>query len=1136
MDRQRVGHPGRLAQMSPAEKRVLLGELLRERAAHTAGYPLSYTQRSMWFLHKFAQGSVPYNVMFAWRIRSALDPAAMGRAFQHLIDRHPILRTTYPERNGKPYQRVHPHLEAPFRITDAAAWDDERLELALAHEGHRPFDLERGPVIRMSLFSRSADEHVLLLSMHHIATDFWSLVVLLNELAAAYRAELAGETPSLTVLQARYTDFVRWQEALLVSPAGERQWLYWQKRLAGGVPPLNLPTARPRPPAPTYRGEGYGFALPEGLTAKVQQLAKAEGITLYTLLLAAFQVLLHRYTGQEDFGVGSPAAGRSKAEFERVQGFFANTVVLRADCSGNPAFRSFLRRVRDTVLDALAHQDYPFPLLVSRLPVDRASGHSPLCQVVFVLQRPPRSTVGSVHGSASPFAGPPGSGTGMRLDLGGISLEPVVLRQELTRFDLDLNMLELGGLLAGWIQYSTDLFDRPTIVRLAGHFQALLEGIVADPDTPIGVLPLLGDPERQELLLHSQGTRVAIPEAVCCHEVFEAQAARVPDAIAVSLGDECVAYAELNRRANQLAHHLRSHGVAPGALVGIYLERSAEIVVGLLGILKAGAAYLPLDPAYPPERVAFMIEDAKVPVLVTQAHLAGALPDHHARLVCLDTDAELIRRESERNPASGVTADDLAYVIYTSGSTGQPKGVQVTHRNVVRLFRVTERVFGFDGSDVWTLFHSCAFDFSVWELWGALFYGGRLVVVPFLTSRSPKDFHELLCRERVTVLNQTPSAFRQLMRAEETAGCGELALRFVILGGEALEPESLRSWFARHGDQRPQMVNMYGITETTVHVTYRPITLADLNRGVRSVIGRPLDDLEVYVVDQHRQLCPVGIPGEMYVGGAGVARGYLGRPELTAERFVANPWNGDSCARLYRSGDQARRLPDGDLEYLGRVDHQVKIRGFRIELGEIEAVLAQHPAVSEAVVTLRQRQRDDQRLDAYVLLRPGAAAPIVEFRRLVQTALPNYMVPSSFTVIESLPRTPSGKVDREAVARLAPAHHDTRAATALPQTERQRQIAEIWGEVLGVDGVGIDDNFFEIGGHSLNTVDVQARLRRTLEVELSLVDLFRFPTIRALAEHLEGGHVETGHREDSQGRAKRQREAFRRRQQAARAR
>ena len=1056
--------------------------------------PLSYAQQRLWFLEQLNPDTAAYNIPFVFRLLGPLDLSALQQALNALVARHEIFRTTFSSYDGNPQQIIADHLSISIPAIDISAWpqaqrETEALRLA-SEEVQRPFDLAQGPLQRTLVVQLSANDHLLIITWHHIIIDGWSLGVFTRELRVLYEAFSHSRTPTLPALPLQYADFAMWQRQWVQGEAIAKQVAYWKRQLAGVPPLLQLPTDHPRPAQQTYRGARLAFPISPSLTAALQRLSQQENVTLYITLLAAFQVLLSRYTGQEDIVVGSPIAGRVRPELEGLIGFFLNTLVLRTNLSHNPTFRALLHRARDIALDAYAHQDVPFEQLVEELHVPRALGYAPLVQVLFALQNVPR------------FA----------LELPGVTSERVAVRPGTTKFDLSLLVWEEGDGLRGEVEYSTDLFEEPTITRLTGHYLTLLKSIVADPNQPIVSLPLLTSDDRHQLLVSWNGTTQAYDNTRCIHQLFEQQVEQTPNTIAVVYDGQQLTYRELNARANQLAHYLRKRDVGPDVLVGLCVERSLEMVVAILGILKAGGAYVPLDPTYPRERLAFMLEDTQALMLLTQQALVKSIPNYGGKILCLDSDWEGISRESQEELLVQTTPDSLAYIIYTSGSTGQPKGVQVTHDNVVHLLQATEELFHFNATDVWTLFHSFAFDLSVWELWGALCYGGRLVVVPYWVSRSPEAFCELLHTERVTVLNQTPSAFRQLMPAIfASAPPEELSLRYVIFGGEALELPGLKPWMEQYGDQHPRLVNMYGITETTVHVTYRLITWTDMRTEVGSVIGRPIPNLRVYVLDRYRQPVPLGVIGEMYVGGAGVARGYLRRPELTTERFIRNPFSADANARLYKSGDLARLRPNGELEYLGRSDQQVKIRGYRIELGEVETVLRQHPAIQDVVVALREDTPEDKRLVAYLVRLQSQTYTVSELRNFVQSKLPKYMVPSAFVFLDKLPLTPNGKVDRQALPAPDQSRPELAEGFVAPRTPLEEIITAVWCEVLGVERVGIHNNFFELGGHSLKATQVVARVRAILHIAFPLGTLFESPTVAGLAERIEA------HRHKSQG-------------------
>ncbi len=957
------------APASPDRKRELLRALLRGGAGFTH-QPVSKGQRALWLMWRLDPSSPAYNTVSRWHVRAQVDTGALRQALQALVDRHGVLRTTFAAVNGEPVQRVHATQAVAFTTVDADGWSDMRLHAALEAEAARPFDLQEGPVFRAALYSRRADAHVLLLTCHHIAYDHWSLNLLADDLRGAYAAARAGSAPSFPPVTAKYEDYVRWQADMLASEDGRRLWAFWQRELGGDRPVLDLPTDRPRPAAQSFRGDSVRLPFPPGVLDAVARTARAEGATPYMVLLACFFALLHRHTGQRDLLVGSPTSGRARPEFGGVVGYFVNPVVVRSDVEATEAFRTLLSRVRQAVLRVLDHADLPFPVIVEGLQPDRDQSRSPLFQTAFTWDRL------SEGGAASR---PQADHLDLTFDTG---------TQMGSNFDLDLIVIEHGDALEARWRYSTDLFDAATIARMADHYVRLVACALADPSTAVRDLTLVGGDERARLLSAwnprlDAGAGPATDASIVRR--FEAQVVQAPGAIAVTFEGTSLTYADLNEQSNRLAHHLRGLGVGPEVRVGVYLERSSLLTVGILGILKAGGAYVPVDPAYPADRVRFVFEDAAVRAVVTQASLTGPLAEAVSGLdrcpaVCVDGG---VTAAPATNLSIETHAQSLAYVIYTSGSTGQPKGVGVTHGQVVRLFDATDGWFGFGATDVWTLFHSAAFDFSVWELWGALLYGGRLVVVPYIVSRSPDAFRALLAAERVTVLNQTPSAFRQLIEVDAQATT-PLALRAVVFGGEALDVRALQPWVARHGVARPRLINMYGITETTVHVTYRELTEADVVDGSKSVIGEPIPDLALYVLDAALEPVPVGMRGEIFVGGAGVARGYLGRPRLTADRFTPDPFSGVPGGRLYRSGDLARRLEDGDVEYLGRIDHQVKVRGFRIELGEIEQALTAHPAVREAVVVARQGPEGETRLVAYVVPdadRAGAVRRLLTWER-----------------------------------------------------------------------------------------------------------------------------------------------------------
>jgi amino acid adenylation domain-containing protein len=1078
-----------ISRLSPQEKRALLTRLLQDKVQQTpSGLPLSSGQQALWLTYRLAPESWAYNVLFSARLRSEVDMPALHRAFQALLKRHPSLRTTYTARDGKPEQQVHEHLQEHFEAVDVATWNWEALYDRLCTEARRPFDLERGPLMRVYVFTRSAREHILLCTVHHIAIDFWSLGLLLEELRLLYAAEKAGEQAALPPLGAPYADYVQWQAGMLASAQAERHWAYWQQQLADAPPVLHLPTDRPRPPVQTYCGASHTFQLTAALTQQLKAHAQAEGVTLYMLLLAAFDVLLYRYSGQEDIVVGTFMAGRLRPEFRRTVGYFTNPVVIRARLAGNPPFKTFLRQVRHTVLAALKHQEFPFPLLVERLQPERDASRSPVFQVAFVLQQLPQQ-----EELLQCFV--PGI-TGEQIDFGGLVCEPLALPQQEGQFDLTLEMAEVGNALCGGLKYNPDLFEAATIARLAGHLRTLLESIVTTPEQQLAVLPLLTAAERQQILVAWNDTRTDYPADQCIHQLFEAQVERTPDAKAIVYGKQQLTYRELNQRANRLAHHLRTLGVGPDVLVGICVERSLDMGVGLLGILKAGGAYVPLDPGYPSERLAFMLEDAQVRVLLTQQRLLATLPQHTAHVICLDTPSASLPHECLENPVNVVTPEHLAYGIYTSGSTGTPKGVLGLHRGAVNRLAWMWQTYPFAAEEVCCQKTSLNFVDSVWELFGPLLQGIRSVIIPDAVVKDPPRLVHTLAAQQVTRLVLVPSLLRVILDTVGTLGQQLPRLRLWISSGEPLPVDLLRRF--QQCLPHSVLLNLYGSSEVSADITWYDLRL--MGDAAGSVpIGRPIANTQIYLLDTYLNPVPVGVPGELYAGGDGLARGYLNRGELTAERFIPNPFSDKPGTRLYKTGDLARYLPDGTIEFLGRTDHQIKLRGLRIELGEIEAVLRQHLAIREVVVTAREDMPGDTRLVAYLVPLQRPTPTPGALRRFLKAKLPEYMIPTAFVFLDALPLTSSGKVNRLALPAPGAICSPSERPAVAPQTPVQEQLRDIWGQLLGLACPGIHDNFFELGGHSLLAVQLMHRVRQTFGQDLPLTTLLQAPTIAGLA-------------------------------------
>ncbi|MEO5726492.1 MAG: amino acid adenylation domain-containing protein, partial [Byssovorax sp.] len=1024
--------------------------------------PLSFAQQRLWFLDQLEPGGAAYIMPGALRLRGTLDVPALRGVFGEVVRRHEVLRTTFVTLEGRAAQVIHPARlawELPVVDLSHLPEPEAHAQQHMAEEAAQPFDLATGPLLRTTLLRLGVDDHLLLVTMHHIVSDGWSMGVLVHEMAALYEAFLEGRPSPLPELSVQYADFATWQRSWLSGEVLARELAYWKERLADASP-LELPTDRPRPPVQTSRGAHTAVTLPAELVAALVRLSRERGATLFMTLMAAFQVLLARWSGQTDISVGMPVANRNRSEVEPLIGFFVNTLVLRSDLSQGPTFLELLAQVREAALGAYAHQDVPFEKLVEALGAARDLGRTPLFQVMFALQNAPMG----------------------ELALPGLRLAPMPIDTASAKFDLTLTLAEGGGGLSGVLEYSTDLFDAATMARLAEHFEVLLHGIVADPRQRIEALPLLTESERRRVLVEWNATALAHDHAVGVHQLFEAQAARTPEAEALVVGAAAVTYRALNEQANRLAHHLRGLGVGPETLVGVCVERSPAMVVGLWAVLKAGGAYVPLDPAYPAERVAFMLEDTGASVLLTERAQLARLPEHRAQVVCLDALDASVAQQSAAAPLSGVQPSSAAYVIYTSGSTGRPKGVVIEHRNVTAFAHWSRSVFTPEELGGVLAATSICFDLSIFELLVPLCWGGRV----FLADNA-LGLPGLPRAAEVTLINTVPSAMAALVQS----GGVPSSVRTVNLAGEPL-PEALAA--AVYALPQVQRVwNLYGPSETTTYSTF-----AAVGRTGRPTIGRPVGNTQAYVLDAQQSPVPVGVVGELYLGGAGVARGYLHRPELTAERFLADAFSAEPGARMYRTGDLVRWRADGELELVGRSDHQVKIRGFRIELGEIEAGLSRFAGVQTCVVTAQEDGLGGKRLVAYVVAREGASLSVMDLREHLATTLPAYMVPSSFVVLAALPLSPNGKIDRKALPAPEGARPALEDAYVAPRTSLEEMLAGIVGGVLGLDRVGAHDDFFALGGHSLLATQVISRVRAAFGVELPLRALFDAPTVAGL--------------------------------------
>jgi len=1048
------------------------------RAANRESAPLSHSQQGLWVLNRLMPGSSIYHTPTAARLTGRLDIAALRQALDCIVGRHQALRTTFSLVAGTPRQMIAEQLSLELPLIDLSELPDAEREAEaqrrLKQEAMRPFDLSRGPLIRAVLLRLNANEHILVVTMHHIVTDGWSVGVFHQELTTLYEAFSAGRPSPLGELPIQYADYAEWQRQSFEGPEYQSQVSYWKQQFATLPSVLELPTDHPRPNAQAYqefRGAQHEISLSKQLTSDLKLFCQKENVTLFMTLLTAYQLFLYRYTGEEDIVVGTPIAGRSLPETEDLIGLFINTLALRTSLAGNPTGRELLRRVRETALGGYANQDVPFEQLVKELQPDRSLAHNPLFQVMFVLQNEEL---------------PP-------LQLPGLEVKHFRVGNTMANFDLTLDVVERDGQLVCLFESNADLFEAERIARLMSHFQNLLAGLVANPDQRISYLPLLSQAERHQLLVEWNDTKTDYPAHRYIQELFEQQVERAPDTVALICEDRRVTYRELNSQANQLAHYLQRRGVGPDTRVGLCLARSPEMIVALLGILKAGGAYVPLDPDYPQARLKFMLEDARVPVLLTQMALLQNLPPNAAEAICTDELRETIARESCDNPAVVTTADNLAYVMYTSGSTGKPKGVAVKHRNVVRLVKNTNYA-SFSADEVFLQFAPISFDAATFEIWGSLLNGARLALMP-PARVSLQELALALKRYRVTTLWLTAGLFSLMV---ENHLDGLRGLRQLLAGGDVLSVPHVRRVVEELKDCR--LINGYGPTENTTFTCCYPLKdLAKVNGSVP--IGYPISNTTVYILDAWMNPAPIGVPGELYIGGDGLAHGYLDRPELNAERFLRNPFSPGSGARIFKTGDLVRYRATGEIEFIGRMDNQVKVRGFRVELGEVEAALAEHPSVREAVVVAR-KDEGDKHLVAYLTAREGRELIVDELRGFLQQKLPDHMVPSVLVPLESMPLTPIGKVDRRALPSTNGFKPNSAKEFAAPGDELELKLARIWEKVLGIDSIGVNDNFFELGGHSMLAVRVFAQIEKLFGKNLPLATLFSAPTVKQLARAL----------------------------------
>ena len=1057
-----------------------LEQLLRE----TKTAPLSFAQQRLWFLDQYEPDNILYNLADAIRLQGVLNVNALEQSLSEILRRHEALRTTFSIVEDRPVQVIHEARD--FRLTMMelresclAEKEDTAVRFAAA-EARTPFNLGEGPLLRVKLLRLAADDHVLLITMHHIISDGWSIKVFISEIGELYEAYAKGREAALPELPMQYADFALWQRSWLQGEKLEAQLSYWRAQLADAPPVLDLPTDRPRPAFKTFRGAYLTLIFAKKLSEEITQLGRREGATLFMTLLSAFSALLYRYTNQEDVLVGVPIANRNRAETENLIGFFVNTLVLRVRCSGAMTFRELLRQITETALDAYAHQDLPFEKLVEELQPERTLSHSPLFQVMFHLQNAVTES----------------------LSLSDVSMSKLEVETQTAKFDLSLSMAESDEGLVGTFNYNLDLFDAASIERMAQHFEHLLEAAVSNPDEQISRLQILSEAERDQVLFEWNDTRRDLDKNRPIHLAFAEQARRTPDAVAVGFEQHDLTYRELNRAANRLAHHLRRLGVGPEVPVGLLARRSVGMIVAMLAILKAGGAYVPLDPDYPRERLAFILENSQCPVLVAHGVTAEGLAGDGSGRFLVDTADSSIDSESDADPADNTDPENAAYIIFTSGSTGTPKGIVIPHRAVNHLVVGADYV-KLQPSNRVAHASNASFDATTFEVWGALLSGAQLVVLPRDIILSPQDFAQEIRRQGIDTLFLTAALFNQIARELPDAFA---PLEHLLVGGEAADPAAVRQVLDEGGPRR--LLNVYGPTETTTFATWQLVQ--EIPRAATIPIGRAVSNTRLYILDQHLQPVPIGVTGELYIGGDGLARGYLGGPRLTAESFIPDPFGDEPSGRLYKTGDLTRWLANGQIEFIGRNDFQVKVRGFRIELGEIETVLREHESVREAIVAVRTDARGETYLAAYVVTAHGPLSMGGELRTFLRKKLPEYMLPSVYIVLDKLPLSPNGKIDRRALPGPEVVERELDAPYVAPRNPIEEVLSEIFAEVLRLERVGINDNFFELGGHSLLATQLVSRVRKDFQPDLPLRKIFEAPTVAALAALLVAGEPSPG--------------------------
>jgi amino acid adenylation domain-containing protein len=1040
--------------------------------------PASFAQQRLWFLEQLEPGTAAYNLPRAFRIEGPLDVETLTRAFQTVVQRHASLRTVFDSLEGEACQVVLSTIDVEIPVVDLTGIpESEREAKALriaSEEGRKPFDLREGPLLRAVLVRLGPEAFILVLVMHHIITDGWSISILFKEVTKCYAAFTRNETPDLPELSVQYAEYAQWQREYMSGEVLKNEIEHWKNKLAGAQTLLDLPTDHPRPSTHSWHGSTEEISLDKTFLAKLKAIAQAENSTLFMVTMSAFHALLWRYTSQESILVGTPVAARNEIEIENMIGLFVNTLVFRTDFSEKITFRDLIRQVRSFALEAYAHQDVPFEKMVELLVPQRSLDTHPLFQVLFTFQNIPKQV----------------------FEIPGLKIKEIAFEAGIAKFDLAVEVWDDGEFHCQF-EYNTDLFERSTMQRMLGHFEKLIDAALQSPDQPLARLPIMSDAERKQVVFDWNQTAADYPRDLTIPKAFEKQVDRAAEATALLFGGTAWTYRRVNDEANRLAHLLIKKSIGKGSLVGIFLERSPEVVVTLLGVLKTGAAYVPLDPSYPEDRLRFMFEDASLSGVVTHSAIESQLPGNARNVIVLDNNEEL-RSESTSNPSVSVSSDERAYVIYTSGSTGVPKGVEGPHRASMNRFNWMWKTYPFQAGEVCCQKTNLGFVDSIWEIFGPLLAGVPTVIIPQETMRDPEELLQCLAREHVTRIVLVPSLLRTLLDSTQNLQEQVPELRLWSCSGETLPADLAKRFHAAFPEAK--LLNIYGSSEVAADVTYHEVSGGDVGSFV--AIGKPISNTQIYLVDEGLNPVPIGMRGQIFVGGDGLARGYLNRPALTAERFVTNWLVPKQSQRLYRTGDLGRYRGNGEIEYLGRVDSQVKLRGQRIELGEIESVLASHPAVREAVVTVTG-EGEHQKLTAYIVVNDGTVPSAGELRRNLRSKLPEHMVPASYSQLEHLPRLPSGKIHRAGMANAAAKSLQDDAEMVAPRNEVEAKLAEIWRELLQLEQVGMEQNFFELGGHSLLVLQLTARIRRAFEVELPVRSVFEAPTIVGMALEVE---------------------------------